>query len=36
MAKSEVHRVPGLGQMIQSFGAFSVRRGESDRVAVRR
>ena len=36
MAKSEVHRVPGLGQLIQSFGAFSVRRGESDRVAVRR
>jgi 1-acyl-sn-glycerol-3-phosphate acyltransferase len=35
MAKSEVHRVPGLGQLIQSFGAFSVRRGESDREAVR-
>jgi len=36
MAKSEVYKVPGLGQLIESFGAFSVRRGESDRVAVRR
>jgi 1-acyl-sn-glycerol-3-phosphate acyltransferase len=35
MAKVEAHRVPGLGQMIRSFGAFSVRRGESDREAVR-
>jgi 1-acyl-sn-glycerol-3-phosphate acyltransferase len=35
MAKSEAHVVPGLGQMIRSFGAFSVRRGESDRDAVR-
>jgi 1-acyl-sn-glycerol-3-phosphate acyltransferase len=35
MAKSEAHRVPGLGQLMRSFGAFSVRRGESDRDAVR-
>jgi 1-acyl-sn-glycerol-3-phosphate acyltransferase len=36
MAKSEAHRVPGLGELIRSFGTFSVRRGESDREAVRR
>jgi 1-acyl-sn-glycerol-3-phosphate acyltransferase len=35
MAKIEAHRVPALGQLIRSFGAFSVRRGESDRDAVR-
>ena len=35
LAKAEVHRVPGLGQLIRAFGAFSVRRGESDREAVR-
>ena len=35
MAKVEAHRVPGLGQLMRSFGAFSVRRGESDRNAVR-
>ena len=35
MAKVEAHRVPGLGQLIRGFGAFSVRRGESDRDAVR-
>jgi 1-acyl-sn-glycerol-3-phosphate acyltransferase len=35
MAKMEAHRVPGLGQLMRSFGAFSVRRGESDRDAVR-
>jgi 1-acyl-sn-glycerol-3-phosphate acyltransferase len=35
MAKVEAHRVPGLGQLIRSFGAFAVRRGESDREAVR-
>jgi 1-acyl-sn-glycerol-3-phosphate acyltransferase len=27
--------VPGLGQLIRAFGTFSVRRGESDREAVR-
>lgn len=36
MAKAEAHGVPGLGQVMRSFGAFSVRRGESDREAVRR
>jgi 1-acyl-sn-glycerol-3-phosphate acyltransferase len=35
MAKIEAHRVPGLGQLMRSFGAFPVRRGESDRDAVR-
>jgi 1-acyl-sn-glycerol-3-phosphate acyltransferase len=36
MAKIEAHRVPGLGELIRSYGTFSVRRGESDREAVRR
>lgn len=36
MAKIEAHRVPGLGQLIRTFGTFSVRRGESDREAVRK
>ena len=35
MAKIEAHLVPGLGQLIRAFGTFSVRRGESDREAVR-
>ena len=35
MAKVEAHRVPGLGQLMRGFGAFAVRRGESDRDAVR-
>ena len=35
MAKMEAHRVPGLGQLMRSFGTFAVRRGESDRDAVR-
>ena len=35
MAKAEAHRIPGLGQLIRAFGTFSVRRGESDREAVR-
>jgi 1-acyl-sn-glycerol-3-phosphate acyltransferase len=35
MAKVEAHGVPGLGQLIRLFGTFSVRRGESDREAVR-
>ena len=30
LAKVEAHRVPGLGQLIRSFGTISVRRGESD------
>jgi 1-acyl-sn-glycerol-3-phosphate acyltransferase len=35
MAKVEAHRITGLGQLIRAFGTFSVRRGESDREAVR-
>jgi 1-acyl-sn-glycerol-3-phosphate acyltransferase len=35
LAKQEIHRVPGLGQLIRAFGTFSVRRGASDRDAVR-
>ena len=35
LAKVEAHRVPGLGELIRSFGTLSVRRGESDREAVR-
>jgi 1-acyl-sn-glycerol-3-phosphate acyltransferase len=36
LAKVEAHGVPGLGQLIRGFGTLSVRRGESDREAVRR
>jgi 1-acyl-sn-glycerol-3-phosphate acyltransferase len=36
VAKAETHAIPGLGQFIRAFGAFGVRRGESDREAVRR
>ena len=36
LAKVEAHGVPGLGQIIRGFGTLSVRRGESDRDAVRR
>jgi 1-acyl-sn-glycerol-3-phosphate acyltransferase len=35
LAKSELHAVKGVGPLIRAFGAFSVRRGESDRDAVR-
>jgi 1-acyl-sn-glycerol-3-phosphate acyltransferase len=35
LAKVEAHGIPGLGELMRSFGAFSVRRGESDRDAVR-
>ena len=35
LAKAEAHRVPGLGQLMRSFGTLAVRRGESDREAVR-
>jgi len=35
MAKMEAHRLPGVGQLIRFFGTFPVRRGESDRDAVR-
>ena len=36
LAKIEAHDAPGLGQLIRGFGTLSVRRGESDRDAVRR
>jgi 1-acyl-sn-glycerol-3-phosphate acyltransferase len=36
LAKVEAHRVPGLGRLIRGFGTLAVRRGESDREAVRR
>lgn len=36
VAKIEAHRVPGLGELIRLFGTLSIRRGESDREAVRR
>ena len=35
MAKVEAHAVPGFGGFIRAFGCFPVRRGESDRDAVR-
>jgi 1-acyl-sn-glycerol-3-phosphate acyltransferase len=35
VAKVEAHRVPGLGRFIRLHGAIAVRRGESDRDAVR-
>jgi 1-acyl-sn-glycerol-3-phosphate acyltransferase len=35
-AKIEAHRAPGLGQLIRSHGTISIRRGESDREALRR
>jgi 1-acyl-sn-glycerol-3-phosphate acyltransferase len=35
MAKIEAHRAPGLGALIRAFGCFPIRRGESDREAVR-
>ena len=36
LAKSEIMSVPGLSQFLSLFGTFQVRRGESDRDAVRR
>jgi 1-acyl-sn-glycerol-3-phosphate acyltransferase len=35
MAKIELHEVKLIGPLIRSYGTFSVRRGESDRDAVR-
>jgi 1-acyl-sn-glycerol-3-phosphate acyltransferase len=35
VAKVEAHRVPGLGQLIRAHGTLAIRRGESDRDAVR-
>ena len=36
LAKAEAHAVPVAGAYMRLFGSFSVRRGESDREAVRR
>jgi 1-acyl-sn-glycerol-3-phosphate acyltransferase len=35
LAKVEAHGVPGIGQLIRAHGTLSVRRGESDREAIR-
>jgi 1-acyl-sn-glycerol-3-phosphate acyltransferase len=35
VAKHEAHDAPFVGQLIRAFGTISVRRGESDREAVR-
>ena len=35
LAKAELHDVPAVGPLIRSFGTYAVRRGESDREAVR-
>lgn len=35
LAKAELHDVPVLGPLVKAFGTYSVRRGESDREAVR-
>lgn len=35
VAKEEAHQIPGLGQIMRSMGTLSIRRGESDREAVR-
>lgn len=35
IAKAEAHAVPGFGQLMRSMGTLSVRRGESDREAIR-
>jgi len=35
LAKAELHDVPVMGPLIRAFGTYAVRRGESDREAVR-
>jgi 1-acyl-sn-glycerol-3-phosphate acyltransferase len=35
VAKAEAYDVPGLAQLMRAFGAFPIRRGESDREGVR-
>jgi len=35
LAKAELHEVPVIGPLIKAFGTYAVRRGESDREAVR-
>jgi 1-acyl-sn-glycerol-3-phosphate acyltransferase len=36
LAKAEAHAIPLIGAYLRLFGSFGVRRGESDREAVRR
>ncbi len=36
VAKEELHHMPGLGPLIRSHGTLALRRGESDRDALRR
>lgn len=36
VAKDEAHVVPGLGELIRSHGTLAIKRGESDRDAIRR
>lgn len=36
LAKEEVHHVPFLGQLVRTHGTLAIRRGESDRDALRR
>jgi 1-acyl-sn-glycerol-3-phosphate acyltransferase len=36
LAKSELFEIPGLAQVLGALGVISIRRGESDRVALRR
>jgi 1-acyl-sn-glycerol-3-phosphate acyltransferase len=36
VAKQEVHRVPLLGELVRTHGTLAIRRGESDRDALRR
>lgn len=35
LAKAELHDIPVMGPFIRAFGTYAVRRGESDREAVR-
>ena len=35
LAKAELHKVPGFGGLVRSMGTLGVRRGESDREAIR-
>jgi 1-acyl-sn-glycerol-3-phosphate acyltransferase len=36
MGKEELAKLPGMGPISRAYGAFSVRRGEADRAAIRR
>ena len=35
LAKAELHKVPGFGGLVRAMGTLAVRRGESDREAIR-